>query len=56
MRDRLLRPEIYSHYEEYLKILLADILIDVKNDTDLEDAREAAMFTVARKLILENRL
>ena len=87
MRDRLLRPEIYSHYEEYLKILLADILIDVKNGMDLEDTRKAAylkiyqsvnpsytpreigtdwcyievlsidvaMFTVARKLILESR-
>lgn len=87
MRDRLLRPEIYSHYEEYSKALLADILIDVKNGMNLEDAREvaylkiyqsvnpsyspceigtdwcyidvpaidSAMFTVARKLILENR-
>ncbi len=46
MRDRLLRPEIYSHYDEYLKALLADILIDVKNGMNLEDAREAAYLTI----------
>lgn len=88
MRDRLLRPEIYAQYEEHLKVLLADILNDVKNGRDLENARkaaytkiyqsvnpnfnydeqisldtcyrdipavDAAMFTVARKLIIANR-
>lgn len=42
MRDKLLRPEIYKQYEEHLKILFADILIDVKNGRDLEDVRKAA--------------
>lgn len=88
MRDKMLRPETYKQYEEYLKVLLADILVDVKNGKDLENARETAyskiyqsvnpnfnydeqfsldtcyrdipavdvaMFTVARKLIIENR-
>lgn len=88
MRDKMLRPETYKQYEEYLKVLLADILVDVRNGRDLEDARkaayvkiyqsinpnfnydeqfsldtcyrdipavDAAMFTVARKLIIENR-
>ena len=88
MRDKMLRPEIYVQHEEYLEVLLADILVDVKNGRDLEDARkaayvkiyqsvnpnfnydeqfsldtcyrdipavDAAMFTVARKLLIENR-
>ena len=42
MRDNMLRPEIYGQYEEYLKVLLADILTDVKNGRDLENARKAA--------------
>ena len=87
-RDKMLRPEVYGQYEEYLKVLLADIMIDVKNGNDLESARkaayekiyqsvnpsfnydeqfsldlcyrdipavDAAMLTVARKLIIENR-
>lgn len=88
MRDKKLRPETYKQYEEYLKVSLADILVDVRNGRDLEDARkaaymkiyqfvstnfnydeqfsldtcyrdipaiDAAMFTVARRLIIENR-
>lgn len=88
MRDKKLRPETYKQYEEYLKVSLADILVDVRNGRNLEDARkaaymkiyqfvstnfnydeqfsldtcyrdipaiDAAMFTVARRLIIENR-
>ena len=79
----MLRPEVYRQYEEYLKVLHADILTDVRNGRDLENARkaayeqiyqsvnpsfnydkqflldipvvDAAMFTVARQLIIENR-
>ena len=86
--DKMLRPEVYRQYEEYLKVLHADILTDVRNGRDLENARkaayeqiyqsvnpsfnydkqflldicyhnipvvDAAMFTVARQLIIENR-
>lgn len=86
--DKMLRPEVYRQYEEYLKVLLADILTDVRNGRDLENVRkaayeqiyqsvnpsfnydkqflldicyhnipvvDAAMFTVARQLIIENR-
>ena len=38
----MLRPEVYRQYEEYLKVLHADILTDVRNGRDLENARKAA--------------
>lgn len=83
-----LTPAFINAYEEYLKVLHADILTDVRNGRDLENARkaayeqiyqsvnpsfnydkqflldicyhnipvvDAAMFTVARQLIIENR-
>ena len=40
--DKMLRPEVYRQYEEYLKVLHADILTDVRNGRDLENARKAA--------------
>ena len=86
-RDILLRPDVYAQYEAYLKVLLADIILDVANGRDYAEARKAAytriyqsvdpsyipremgtdwcyvdvppvdsaMFTVARKLLLQNR-
>ena len=86
MRDMMLRPDVYAQAEEQLKILLADIITEVKNGMDMNTATKAAyekiyqsvnpsfnydeqfsldtcyrdipavdmaMFTVARKLILE---
>ena len=41
-RDRVLRPELYAQYEEYLKVLLADLITDVENGRDMENAREEA--------------
>ena len=41
-RDRVLRPELHAQYEEYLKVLLADLIVDVENGRDVESAREEA--------------
>lgn len=45
-RDRVLRPEAYARYEEYLRILLADILADVANGRDINEAQEAAYIRI----------
>lgn len=50
MRDRLLRPDTYKQYEEELKVLLADILIDVKNGMNLENAREVAYLKIYQSI------
>ena len=42
MRDMYLRPEAYERYEAYLRELLADILVDVSNGRDFDDAWDAA--------------
>ena len=42
MRDKQLRPEAYEQAEEELKILLADIITEVKNGMDIEIATKAA--------------
>lgn len=41
-RDRVLRPELHAQYEEYLRALLFDLISDVANGRDIENAREAA--------------
>lgn len=41
-RDRVLRPELHAQYEEYLRALLSDLIADVANGRDMENAREAA--------------
>ena len=42
MRDMLLRPEVYQQTEENLRVLLADILAEVENGMDIDEARKAA--------------
>ena len=41
-RDMYMRPEAYAQYEEYLKVLLADLIIDVQNGKDYNVAYEEA--------------
>lgn len=41
-RDRVLRPELHAQYEEYLRALLSDLISDVENGRDMENAREEA--------------
>ena len=41
-RDIYLRPEKYAQYEEYLKVLLADIIAEVENGRDYDSAKDAA--------------
>ncbi len=88
MRDMMLRPDVYTQAEEKLKVLLADVIIEVENGMDIHTAIKAAyekiyqsvnssfnydeqfsldtcyrdiptvdmaMFTIARKLLLENQ-
>jgi hypothetical protein len=45
-RDMLLRPEVYEQYEEYLKTLLADLIIEVENGSDYKTAQEAAYLRI----------
>lgn len=42
MRDKQLRPDAYAQAEEELKILLADIITEVKNGMDIDTAIKAA--------------
>lgn len=42
IRDMYLRPEAYAQAEEYLKVLLADLIIEVQNGMDPEEARKLA--------------
>ena len=42
MRDMLLRPEVYRQTEENMRGLLADILAEVENGKDIDEARKAA--------------
>ncbi len=44
--DMRLRPEVYSQVEEELKVLLADLLIEVKNGKDLIEARKEAYILI----------
>lgn len=46
MRDKLLRPEVYVQYEEYLKVLLADLIMEVENGGDYKNARETAYLRI----------
>ena len=46
MSDRLLRPNIYTQYEEYLKVLLSDLITEVENGGDGENAREMAYLRI----------
>ncbi len=88
MRDMMLRPDVYTQAEEKLKVLLADVIIEVENGMDIHTAIKVAyekiyqsvnssfnydeqfsldtcyrdiptvdmaMFTIARKLLLENQ-
>lgn len=42
IRDMYLRPEAYAQAEEYLKVLLADLITAVENGMDPEEARKQA--------------
>lgn len=42
IRDMYLRPEAHAEAEEYLKILLADLITAVKNGMNPEEARKLA--------------
>ncbi|MDO5398837.1 MAG: hypothetical protein Q4G33_13005 [bacterium] len=42
MRDKMLRPDVYAQAEKQLKILLADIIIEVENGMDMNTAIKAA--------------
>ena len=42
MRDMMLRPDVYAQAEEQLKVLLADIINEVKNGMDMNTATKAA--------------
>ena len=41
-RDMYMRPEVYRQTEENLKVLLADILSEVENGMDIDEARKQA--------------
>ena len=41
-RDMYMRPEVYSQTEEKLRVLLADILAEVENGMDIDEARKQA--------------
>ena len=41
-RDMYMRPEVYRQTEENLKVLLADILSEVENGMDIDEARKVA--------------
>ena len=41
-RDMYMRPEVYSQTEEKLRVLLADILAEVQNGMDIDEARKQA--------------
>ena len=42
IRDMYLRPEAYAQAEEYLKVLLDDLIVAVQNGMDPEEARKLA--------------
>ena len=41
-RDMYMRPEVYAEYEEYLRVLLDDIIEEVRNGRDYDSAKDAA--------------
>ena len=41
-RDMYMRPEVYQQTEENLRVLLADILSEVENGMDIDEARKMA--------------
>ena len=41
-RDMYMRPEVYRQTEENLRVLLADILSEVENGMDIDEARKPA--------------
>lgn len=45
-RDMYMRPEVYEQYEEYLKVLLADLITDVQNGKDYNTAYEEARMRI----------
>ena len=42
IRDMMLRPDVYARSEEQLKVLLADIISEVRNGMDMNIATKAA--------------
>ena len=46
IRDIYLRPEVYAQAEEELKVLLADILLEVANGKDIAEAQKEAYILI----------
>ena len=46
VRDIHLRPEVYAQAEEELKVLLADLLVEVANGKDMTEAQKEAYMLI----------
>lgn len=46
MRDRQLRPDAYTQAEEELKVLLADLITEVQNGKDYNEAQKEAYIKI----------
>ena len=51
MRDMMLRPDVYAQAEEQLKVLLEDVINEVKNGMDMNTATKAAYEKVYQSVI-----
>ena len=49
-RDMYMRPEVYRQTEENLKVLLTDILAEVENGKDVDEAREQAHIKIYQSI------
>ena len=49
-RDMYMRPEVYRQTEENLRVLLEDILAEVENGKDIDDARKAAHIKIYQSI------
>ena len=49
-RDMYLRPEVYRQTEENLRVLLADILAEVENGMDIDEARKQAHIKIYQSI------
>ena len=49
-RDMYMRPEVYHQTEENLRVLLADILAEVENGMDIDEARKAAHIKIYQSI------
>ena len=49
-RDMYMRPEVYRQTEENLRVLLADILSEVENGKDIDEARKQAHIKIYQSI------